>query len=273
MTTRVHSVDSRKGAGAVLRDLRTGLDHGPLWRSFAWDEIQNRYRRSIVGIAWIGLSYLFFVVVIVVFFRGLAGADTQFYLYHVAVGYAAFTFMMGNITDGCEVFRTARTWIKSTSLPYSIYIYKSISRSLFTFALHLIAGLLVMVFFGWQPSASIILTVPALIIFVINALWVQLLFGLLATRFNDIVHLVGTVTRVLIFTTPIIWTIDQRTGLVRDLAMINPLTHFIEIFRAPLTGATMMPESWPIVLGITALGWVAAILAASAMTRRLPFWL
>jgi len=273
VSVRVHSVESRKGPASVIRDLRKGLDHGPLWRSFAWDEIQNRYRRSAVGIAWIGLSYLFFVLVIVIFFRGLAQADTQGYLYHVAVGYAAFTFMMGNITDGCEVFRTARTWIKSTSLPYSIYIYKSISRSLFTFALHLVAGLVVMICFGWRPSASILLTIPAIAIFLINAVWVQLFFGLLATRFNDIVHLVTTITRVLFFTTPIIWTIDQRTGLVRDLAMINPLTHFIEIFRAPLIGSTIMPQSWPIVLALTALGWVAAIIVASAMTRRLPFWL
>ena len=273
MTARHHSVKSRSGPAGLLRDLRNGFSHGPLWRSFAWDEIQNRYRRSVIGIAWISLSYLFFVVVIVIFFRGMNQADPQAYLFHVAIGFASFSFVIGNITDGCEVFRTAKTWIKSTSLPYSIYIYKSISRSLFTFVLHFLTALMVMVIYGWRPTWEMVWIIPAIAIFLINAVSIQLFFGLVATRYNDLTHLVSTVTRILFFTTPIIWTLEERGGLVRKLAMYNPLTHFIEIFRAPIVGTEMLPQSWPIVLGITLIGWIGAIIAGSMMTRRLPFWL
>lgn len=273
MTARHLSVKSRTGPAGILRDLRDGFSHGPLWRSFAWDEIQNRYRRSAIGIAWISLSYLFFVVVIVVFFRGMSKADPQAYLFHVAVGFASFTFLMGNITDGCEVFRSSKTWIKSTSLPYSIYIYKSISRSLFTFALHLVTALVVMAIAGWRPDWGILWTLPAIVVFLVNAVSIQLFFGLVATRYNDVTHLISTVTRIMFFTTPIIWTLEERGGLVRTLAIYNPLTHFIEIFRAPIVQTEMLAQSWPIVLAITVAGWVIAIIAGSIMARRLPFWL
>lgn len=273
MTERRYSAQSRNGPKGVLNDLAQGLARGPVWRSFAWDEIQNRYRRSALGLAWIGISYLFFVVVIVIFFRGLSQSNPQYFLIHVAIGYAGFTFMVGNITDGCDVFRSATTWIKSTPLPYSIYIYKSIFRSLFTFAIQLFVGLVIIAINGWRPSVSIFMVLPALAIFLLNAVAIQLFFGLVATRYRDFSHLVSTLTRILFFMTPILWTLEQRSGLIRQLALVNPLTHYLEIFRAPIANTPIMPESWPIVILLTILIWVLAIGAGSFMSRRLPFWL
>ncbi len=264
---------NRKGVAGVLADLRAGFAKGELWRHFAWDEIQNRYRRSALGIAWIGLSFLFFVVVIVLFFRGMSRADPGYFMMYVAIGFAAFNFLIGNVTDGCEVFRTSATWIKSTPLPYSVHIYKSISRSVFTFGIQFSLTLIVITIAGWRPHPGALMAIPALLIFLLNAVWIQLLFGLFATRFRDISHLISTITRLLFFTTPILWTMEQRTGLVRKIALYNPLTHYIEIFRAPIMNITPLEQSWPIVLGLTLIGSVVTVFCASVMLKRLPFWL
>jgi len=274
MSEIIFSAKNRQGLKAAIDDLYKGLKMVEIWRSFAIDEIQNRYRRSVLGLAWIAIAYLVFVLVINLFFKGLSSqSGSNFFLFHVCLGYAAFTFIMGNISDGCEVYRNSMTWIKSTPLPYSIYVYKSIFRSLFTFAIHFAVALLVMLFLGWRPSPQIFMLIPVFGIYLINAVPLQTSIGLLATRFRDISHLINTITRLLFFTTPIIWTLDQRGGVIYNIAIVNPLTHFLEILRAPIMNIDPLPQSWTIVLILTVLNWIIALFASATMSKRLPFWL
>ncbi|MFQ5564000.1 MAG: ABC transporter permease, partial [Parvularculaceae bacterium] len=267
-----YSAHANSGPLAMLRDLRDGFAMGPVWRAFAWDEIQQRYRRSVLGVAWIGISYLIFVAAISLFFSGFATLSARHFIFYVALGFAGFTFLIGNVTDGCQVFRAAGTWIKSTPLPYSVYVYKSIARSVFPFLIQLAVGFSVMAVLGWRPTWGALYALPALAVYLVNAVWVQFFFGLFATRWRDFSHLVAAITRVLFFATPILWVYAEQTGLRKTVAGFNPLTHFLEIFRAPLLGDPMLPQSWPAVLGVTMAGWTATILVASVMRRRLPFW-
>ncbi len=256
----------------VLRDLYEGFHHSAIWRAFAWNEIEQRYRRSTLGIAWIVLTYFFFVATISAFFGGFTTRDTASFVSYVALGYASFMFLVGNITDGCVVFKKAATWIKSTSLPYSVYIYRSITRLLFIFAIQLVSAFITLPFLGWRPTWSMLEAVPAFLLFVITGLWLQLFFGVMASRWRDVTHLVAAISRLLFFTTPILWVYSERTGLRKDLAGFNPLTHFLEIFRAPILGEPAAPESWTIALIWSIVGAITALSVASLMQRRLPFW-
>ena len=247
-------------------------DREHIWRAFAWDEIQQRYQRSVLGLAWIVISYLFFVGAISLFFSGFSKMGAEKFTAYVAIGYPAFLFLIGNMIDGAVVFHSNATWIKSTPLPYSIYVFKSIARSLFPFAIHLVTAFVIMVIAGWTPTWTALLSLPAIFIFLIGAIAVQYLFGLIAARFRDAEHLISTVQRILFFTTPILWVREERGGMVAAFADLNPFTHFINVFRAPLLGDMPRPESWAVVIVTTILFWIFAIFAAARMRHRLPFW-
>ena len=268
----IYSRDAQGGPLSIVKDLIEGIKLGPVWRAFAWDEIQQRYRRSVLGLAWIAVSYLIFVGSIALFFADFAALGAKEFTSYVAIGFAAFTFLIGNVIDGCDVFRSARTWIKSTPLPYSIYIYKSIARSVFPFAIHLGVAFAVMAITGWRPAPIILMALPALALYVVNAVAVQWIFGLAAARYRDVSHLVSAITRILFFTTPILFVYGERGGLVKQIVDINPLTHFIEIFRAPVLGHPATAGSWPIALAITVGAWALALVGAGLLRRRLPFW-
>lgn len=254
-------------------DLAEGLRMSEVWRAFAWDETQQRYKRSVLGVLWIVVSYAFFVGTISFFFVGFSSLGASHFVTYVALGFAVFQLLVGNIIDGCQVFSSSANWIKSTAMPYSIYVYKSISRSLFPFALQFCVALVLMVSLGWRPSWLALLAIPALAVFILYAVALQYFLGLVAARYRDINHLTGTITRVLIFMTPILWVREESTGVRALLADINPLTHFLEIFRNPLMGAEPRLLSWGVVLGVTAAFWLAAAVASVFMRRRLPFWI
>ncbi len=257
----------------AIRDLFQGLGQVSLWTTFAWDEIEHRYRRSYLGVIWIVLSYLIFVAAIAIFFGGFSAMENSRFTVYVAVNYAIFIFLIGNVTDGCDVFRVAQTWIKSAPIPHSVYIYKSIARSLFTFGINVTVALVLAFAMGWQITVYALFTIPALAVILLNTIWVQIVLGYLSARLRDLKHLVQAVTRVLFFTTPILWVREEREGLVGTIADLNPFTHFLEIFAAPLLGRYPHLGSWIIVGAITVCGYLLAIVVAGYSRKRLAYWL
>ena len=269
----IYGKSSKFDVKAVFADYARGLKYRSLWMAFAANEIQARYRRSILGLAWIVISYLMLVCAIALFFGGFSQKSQLDFVFYVAIGYAGFQYIVGNISDGCEVFRASSAWIKSTPLPYSVYVYIRIVRSVFPFLLHMATALTVMALMGWRPDWGALYVFPALAIFLFVSPPIQMVFGLIATRWEDISHLVAAVTRLLFFLTPVMWVYDEQGGLRYYVATANPVTHFLEIFRAPLLGQPFPFESWWFVLGFTVAIWAAAIIVGALMRRRLPFWL
>ncbi|MEM1381210.1 MAG: ABC transporter permease [Pseudomonadota bacterium] len=271
--TRVTSAASVSGIGATVDDLVTGWRMGDVWRTFAWDEIQSRYRRSALGLSWIAISYLIFVGGISLFFGGFSSKSGAGFVHHVAIGYAAIMFMIGNLSEGCAVFRGSASWIQSTSMPYSVYVYKGIARSSFPFVIQLSIALTVMVFTGWRPTLMVLWAIPALAMILITSIAVQLALGFIGARFRDVQHLILSVQRLLIFITPVLWVLEEREGMIRAIAMVNPFTHYLQVFRAPLLGDMPDPLSVLAVLGLTVAAWALALVVSSRMRKRLPFWI
>ena len=272
-TTKVYGTSGWFDLAGITHDIIRGLRYKSLFVEFAKNEIKDRYRRSMLGVLWIVISYLLFVGAIAVFFGSFAKMPLTDYLLYVALGYAGYQYIIGNVSDGCEVFRSSSLWIKSTSLPYSVYVYTRITRSVFPFVLHIISAVVAMAIMGWRPNLGALYVFPALAVFLFVSPAVQMFFGFLATRWADVKHLVGAATRLMFFVTPIIWVYDEVGGMRRALATFNPLTHFLEIFRAPLLGQGLPIVSWYYVLIYSAVIWGLAIFTGAIMRRRVPFWL
>ena len=269
----IHRSADRNPTLGFLRDISEGLARWELWRTFAVDEIQQRYRRSYLGVLWILVSYAMFVGGISVIFSAFTSESSESFIIHVAIGYAAFMFIIGNMLDGCDVFIRSANWIKSISLPYSSYVYRSIFRSLFAFSLQLCVAFAVMLATGWLPGPLVLFAIPAFLVYLLNAVAVQYLAGLVSARYRDFPHFVSAVTRLLFFVTPILWVRGDMDGPRSYIADLNPLAHYLEIFRAPLMNQPPSLLSWVVVLGCTAAVWIAVTLVATRLRRRLAYWL
>lgn len=265
--------NSEGGVLSFLADLLAGIRRVELWYTFALEEIKQRYRRSILGVLWILVSYGMFVGGVSFVFTAFTGEDTSTFILHVAIGFAAYNFIVGNVIDGCQVFISAANWIKSAALPYSAYVYRSIFRSAFTFILQFLGAFAIMVVLGWAPTLLTLAAIPALAIYVLNAVAVQYMLGLVSARFRDVAHLVASITRLLFFVTPILWMREDMAGPRAVLVDFNPLAHYVEILRAPLMNEVPRSLSWIVVLGCTAFLWIAAMLVAAQMRKRLAFWI
>jgi ABC-type polysaccharide/polyol phosphate export permease len=258
-----------------LKDLWMGISRTELWWAFATEEIQQRYRRSRLGIAWIVISYMLFVAAISVFFGGFSEKRGSDFVAYVSVNYAMFSFLTANLQDGCAVFRSSKTWISSVPFPHSVHVLKSVARSVFVFAICFLVAIIVLLATGHLRTPISFLAVPAFIVLIFNGILVQTTLGYITARFRDLEHLIQSLTRVLFFVTPILWVRNEQPEgtLRRSIAEFNPFTHALEIFTSPMLG--QMPDmlSWQI-MGVITLANLLLMLAVSNFAyRRLSYWM
>jgi ABC-2 type transport system permease protein len=110
---------------------------------------------------------------------------------------------------------------------------------------------------------------------------VAILFGVISTRFRDIPPVIESLTQLIFFMTPIVWTTDvlnkigagsQNNHWRMLVAELNPLYHYVEILRAPLVGNTQSWHHWVVVGAFTVVGWAVAVVVMRNYRARISYW-
>ncbi|KAB3519237.1 ABC transporter permease [Corynebacterium sp. zg254] len=264
--------------GASWRDLRQGFQQRELWLALGWQDIKQRYRRSTLGPLWITIATGVMALALGLLYSLLFQQDIKVFLPHVAVGLILWGFISGCIKEGSEVFIANEGLIKQLPSALSVHVYRLVWKQ-FLFLLHnLVIWVILMLIFRPHLGWELALAIPAMILLVINGVWVSMFFGIIATRFRDVAPLLDSLVQLAFYMTPIVWTtktLEEQGGEVAQrakIAELNPLYHYLEIVRAPMIGEHLETYHWWIVLGFTAVGLVAALLVMRRWRFRVSYW-
>jgi len=252
-------------------DLARGFMRYELWTALAQDDLRQRYRRTIFGLAWLTLSYLVFVLAKIFIFGALNPAPMAWFAAYVTVGFLIWQIINSFVVDGCTSLINSETWVKGVQLPYSTYFFESISRDLIIFAYSAVVAGIVLVVTGHFPGWAALSVAPALVLLVLNGLFLHMLLGVICLRYRDVVQVVQTAMRVLFFLTPLVWTVDQ-VGPIADFLVWNPFTYLIDIVRAPLVDDLIPLTSWVVSTGITVGLGIVSFFTFAIFRNRMAFW-
>ncbi len=261
----------------AFQDLRDGFRQRELWLNLGWQDIKQRYRRSVLGPFWITIATGVQATAMGLLYAFLLHVPLDFLLPYVTVGLIVWTMISASILEGSEVFIANEGLIKQLPSALSVHVYRLVWRQLLLFAHNLVIYVILLFLFGvwrhltWPDLAAI----PAFGLLVLNTLWASILFGIFATRHRDIAPILSSLTLLLFVLTPVMWTtqaLEDRAAERARIAEINPLYHYLEIIRAPLLGQDQRAYHWYIVLGCTAAGWALAIYALRKYRSRVPYW-
>lgn len=260
-------------------DLGRGFADHELWLQLGWQDIKQRYRRSVLGPFWITISTGTIAICLALLYSMLLGQDLRAFLPHVTVGLIIWNLVQNSIEEGSEVFIVNEGIIKQLPAPISVHVYRLVWRQALLMAHNLVIYVILMIVFPPKHwSWSMLLAFPALALLLLNAVWVAMVAGIVATRFRDVVPMVSNATQLLFYLTPIVWTTD---GLIRQggetakrarLVEINPLYHFVDVLRAPMLGAPQAAYHWWIVLAITVLGFGFMLVVMRQYRSRVAYW-
>ena len=260
-----------RGVSLALRDLREGAGNLHIWPLLGWMEIKQRYRRSVLGPFWLTISYGVMIGAMGPLYGRLLQQDISAFFPYLATGWVVWILIASLITEGCGAFIGAEGYIKQSKLPLSVHVLRVVWKNLIIFAHNVVIVVLVLLIYPPNLSWHVLLVPLGLLVVALNGVWFGILFGLLSARFRDIPQIAASVVQVLFFLTPVFWQ-PQMLGTRRWIADWNPLHHLVEVIRAPSLGQGPAWNSWLVVLGVTAAGYLVAFYMFSAYRARISYW-
>jgi ABC-2 type transport system permease protein len=260
----------------AFEDLREGLERHQLWLHLGWQDIKQRYRRSVLGPIWITIATGTTAVAMGALYSTLFHLKLSEHLPYVTLGLIVWALISASILEGAEVFVANEGLIKQLPTPLSVHVYRLVWRQALLFAHNIVIYVIIAMIYPKPWKWTDLSVLPALVLIGLNCVWVSLVFGIFGTRFRDIGPLLSSLVQLLFFMTPIIWndqTLEaQGAGKWRWVVELNPLFHYLDIVRAPLLGADQHVRHWVVVLVLTVIGWVLAVLAMRQYRSRVPYW-
>jgi ABC-type polysaccharide/polyol phosphate export permease len=254
------------------RDIIRGLSEWKLWTMLGWNDIQQRYRRSVLGPLWMTLSMAMLIIVLGFIYSRIFKTDIATYLPYLALGFITWGFISSSVNESCIAFQESERIIKQIRIPFSVFVLRVVWRNfivlLHTVVLMIPITLIFHVHVGWAT----LLVIPGFALVYINQVWVGIVLAILCARYRDVPQIVATMIQIAIFATPIMWPISSL-GSHTYIANFNPIYHFIELIRSPLLGQAPAMLSWHVALAIIMMGILFAAWILRRASNRIVYWL
>lgn len=261
------------GAGAVaINDLVGSVRGLPLAFVLAMDDIQGRYRRTVLGPLWIVLGQAATIGGFVLVFSGLWGIQPAIYALYLAAGFPVWMLISQYLADMPLAFIFGKPYIESYELPWLLQVWRRSIGYILLFGHQILPLFVVMVVLGVMPSPNMLYVIPALAILMVAGTGLGMLLALFGARYRDLQPAMGVSTGFLFLFTPVMWRAEQlHTN--HWAVQFNPLYYFVELVRNPLLGVAPTNADWiwtsVSAVVIFALGFLAYVGAR----RRLYHWL
>jgi lipopolysaccharide transport system permease protein len=265
-------IKGRRRPARAWADIMGGFARWRLWLRLGWNDILQRYRRSVLGPFWLTASTAVMVIALGALYAKLFNQPIDDFLPYFCVGLLVWNLISSYMIESGVLFTGSESYIKQISLPYSVYLYRSSWAKLIIFAHNFVIYFGVLLYFQIWPGVVALLAIPGLMIVVLNGTIASLTIGIVSARFRDIPQLIASVVQILFFITPIFWKPETLRGhaYVTDF---NPFFHLLEIVRAPLLGHLPTTANYLSVLMLTLINVAVGGAFFIRYRSRIAYWI
>jgi len=229
-------------------------------------QVESKYRGAMLGMSWavfeplVQLAIYAFVFSFV--FRARWGTGMaedasrgEFALFLFS-GLTIYAIFADAVNESPRSVLSAEQYVKQMAFPSEILAWVSLAAALFKFMINVA---LLMTFYrltlGHPPITVLLLPVVILPVLLLT-LGVSWLFGSLGVYLRDIGQLVGLLTTLVLFLSPIFYPASMIPDRYRSIYLMNPFARVLEASKQVIFEGHLPNLAW--LLGLIALGWVAA---------------
>jgi lipopolysaccharide transport system permease protein len=256
-----------------IDDITKAVKVWRIWVMLGSTDILKRYRRSRIGPFWITASMAVLVAGLGIVYSSIFVMPIDEYLPYVAVNFVIWGLISSQVNEGCAAFLESESYMRHFCLPKSAYVLRVVYRNLLITAHNFLIIPVVLIVFLIPVRPVIILVIPALMLIVLNGLWIGLLLGTLSARFRDVPQTVQSVMQVVFFMTPVMFRTKQLGPGMQSVLDFNPFAAFLAIARDPLLGN--MPRAQDVIVAVACLclGWLIVLPFFGKFRDRIVYWL
>lgn len=201
-------------------------------------EVMGRYRGSLMGILWSFFNPIFMLAVFTFVFsvvfkaRWSTGSEskTEFALILFA-GLIIFNLFSECINRAPTLIISNANYVKKVIFPLEILPWVTLGSVLFHAAISLAVWLIAYTIFFGLPHITVLLfpiIILPLLLFILGLTWALASLGV---YLRDVTQVIGIVTTVLMFLSPIFYPISAIPKEYQPLLLLNPLAPTIEQAR------------------------------------------
>ena len=226
----------------------------------------------MLGPFWLTISTGVMVASLGFLYSALFHMSLHEYLPFLALSSVLWGFLGTLVSDACGAFTDAEVVIRSVRMPFFLFSLRILVRNVLVLGHNICVIVVVYLAMRLWPGATALLAIPALPLWIIDALALSLLLGGICARFRDIMPIVASVMQIAFFMSPVIWKPSQL-GERAVWLPFNPFYDMLEILRAPLLGETVPLLVWTAAILYSALLCGLAWLFFLRARGRIAFWI
>jgi len=205
-----------------------------LLRNLVSRDIKRRYKRSALGFLWVMLDPLLMLLVFYVIFDRFFGGAVHKYSAYVMSGIIMWQFFSQGTKVASLAFLQNRNLINKVYLPKAIFPLSVVASSLVHFIFSLVPLFVIIVFSGTKIGLNLALLPYVAGIVFIFAFGIALTVSTLAVFFHDVVYIYDVLLLAWMYLSAIFYPVSILPHKLQTLMSLNPLYHFISLFRASL---------------------------------------
>ncbi len=209
-------------------------------------EFLLNYQQTVLGPVWILFQPLLTLVIYVLVFGKLLSISTGSNLPPVLFyfsGIILWNFFNDSFAGTSNVFRDNIHIFAKVYFPRIIMPLSLITTQFFRLLIQLLLLILLTVYyilfkgFRIEMSTSMLLVPVAILFTGAISFSMGLIFSVLTAKYRDMANLVFVAIRLLMFVTPVFYSLSSVHEKMRWVINLNPLTSQFELFRIGLFGA------------------------------------
>jgi ABC-type polysaccharide/polyol phosphate export permease len=264
----------KKQRQKAFADYLQGFMMWRTWMLLAWQDINIRYRRSVIGPLWITLSMAITVYSMGFLYARLFHIELEKYFPYLVSGMLGWGLIQSLINEGVDAYLLGVSLIRQVKLPYSFHIHRMCMRNFIIAGHNVLVMIPIYLFFNVHMHWwSLVLFFANIVIFYFFAFLVSNVLALVCARFRDMGQIVKSIVQVFFFLTPVMWDPSILGIKYQRLMLLNPMFDLIQLLRQPLIGLTPTFEQYAMVGLYMLLGVVVNYVMFVRYRARIVYWL
>jgi ABC-type polysaccharide/polyol phosphate export permease len=223
-----------------LEEAKEIFRYRELLRNLVSRDIKTRYKRSTLGFLWVMLDPLLMLLIFYVIFSGLFGKSVGMYSAYVMTGIIMWQFFSQGTKIASLAFIQNRNLINKIYLPKAIFPLSVVSSSLVHFTFSLVPLFIIIFSSGARLSLNLALLPYVMGIVFLFSLGIALSVATLAVFFHDIIYIYDVLLMGWMYLSAIFYPVSILPRKLQILMSVNPLYHYISLFRASLYDASQL---------------------------------
>jgi ABC-type polysaccharide/polyol phosphate export permease len=244
-----------------------------VWSHLAFNDLRGRFARSMLGFAWILVSFAIWAAGVGLIYAQLFQLDTKTFVPFLTIGFALWGFISSSFVESSGAFINAAGYVKQFNLPKQTYIYRSVLSQVITLSMSLVVCFIILAILGALTFQGVLFAIPGVLLLIVAAVLHAFLSAYITPYLRDFPHAMSSLLNVLFFVTPIIFPADMlaKKGL-GHVYQYNPFYYLLEMVREPLLHGTMPDASiWMGAIAYVVAFGILVLLVCRHLDKRLVY--